>query len=377
MDLTNLNKDREKGKARKCGNIDTTTMVYGKIPPQATELEAAILGALMLDKTAIDLVYDKIRPECFYLDAHQRIFAAIMKLNEKSQPVDILTVTEQLKSSEELDIVGGPYFVTRLTNSVVSSANIEPWSMIIMQKFISREMIRISGETISTCYEDTTDVFEMLEQHEKQYTDLISGSFKKSIVASDTAVVEELQRLEERRKRSEFITGVPSGFSGLDKITHGWQKTDLIILAARPAVGKTAFALQLARNASMNSVKPVPVALYSLEMSRGQLTQRNLSAESGIWLDNIARGNLDEEQMKVLYQKAVTKLASARIFIDDSAALNIYELKASCRRMKRMWKRLYGTDDGLIILDYLQLMSGMSERSGNREQEISQISRGR
>jgi replicative DNA helicase len=366
MDLTNLNKDR---KMRRKGTSDLSTMVYGKVPPQAKDLEEAVLGAIMLEKSAFDTVIEILKPECFYLEANQRIYRAMQGLQQKNQPIDILTVVEELRSREELEMVGGPYYVTRLTNAVVSSANIETHSRIILQKFIQRELIRISGEIIGDAYEDSTDVFDLLDDAESKLFEITNNHLRKNFDSIDTVLVKTVQRIEDMRHRNEDITGVPSGFSSLDHVTYGWQNTDLIILAARPSVGKTAFALNLARNAALHPQKPTPVALFSLEMSSAQLVQRILSAESEIWLEKIARGKLEEHEMKQLYARGIQRLAQAPIFIDDTAALNIFELRAKCRRLKNKH------NIGLIIIDYLQLMSGTGDRNSNREQEISRISR--
>jgi replicative DNA helicase len=367
MDLTNLNKDR---KSRRKSSIDLSTMVYGKVPPQAKDLEEAVLGAIMLEKSAFDTVVEILKPECFYVEAHQRVYRSMQSLQQKNQPIDILTVVEELKSRDELDLVGGPYYVTRLTNAVVSSANIESHSRIILQKFIQRELIRISGEIIGDAYEDSTDVFDLLDDAESKLFEITNNHLRKNFDSIDTVLVKTIQRIEDLRHKNEDISGVPSGFTSLDRITYGWQPTDLIILAARPSVGKTAFALNLARCAALHATKPTPIAFFSLEMSAGQLVQRILSAESEIWLEKIARGKLEEHEMKQLYAKGIQKLSQAPIFIDDTAALNIFELRAKCRRLKNKH------NVGLIIIDYLQLMSGTGEnRNGNREQEISRISR--
>lgn len=369
MDLTNLNSKDRKQK-RRGASMDLSTMVYGKIPPQAKDLEEAVLGAVMLEKTAFDTVIEILKPECFYVEAHQRIFRAMQGLANKSQPIDILTVAEELRSREELDVVGGAYYVTKLTNAVVSAANIEAHARIILQKFIQRELIRISGEIISDAYEDSTDVFDLLDDAEGKLFEITNNHLRKNFDTIDSVLVKTIQRIEDMRHKNEDVTGVPSGFSQLDKVTYGWQNTDLIILAARPAVGKTAFALNLARNAAMNPSKPTGVALFSLEMSAGQLVQRILSAESEIWLEKIARGKLEEHEMKQLYARGIQRLAQAPLFIDDTPALNIFELRAKCRRLKNKH------NIGMVIIDYLQLMSGSNEnRQTNREQEISNISR--
>jgi replicative DNA helicase len=345
-------------------------MVYGKVPPQAKDLEEAVLGAIMLEKSAFDNVVEILKPECFYVEGHQRIFRSMQSLAQKSQPLDILTVVEELKTREELEMVGGPYYVTKLTNAVVSSANIEAHCRIILQKFIQRELIRISGEIIADAYEDSTDVFDLLDDAESKLFEITNNHLRKNFDSIDTVLVKTIQRIEDLRHKNEDISGVPSGFASLDRITYGWQPTDLIILAARPSVGKTALALNLARNASLHAGKPTPVAVFSLEMSASQLVQRILAAESEIWLEKIARGKLEEHEMKQLYAKGIQRLAQAPIFIDDTAALNIFELRAKCRRLKNKHHV------GLIIIDYLQLMSGTGEnRNSNREQEISRISR--
>ncbi len=367
MDLTNLNKDR---KVRRKSTIDLTTMVYGKLPPQAKDLEEAVLGAIMLEKSAFDTVVEILKPECFYVEAHQRIYRAMQSLAQKSQPIDILTVVEELKRKEELEMIGGPYYVTKLTNMVVSTANIDAHSRIILQKFIQRELIRISGEIISDSYEDSTDVFDLLDEAESKLFEITNNHLRKNFDPIDRVLVKTIQRIEDMRHKNEDITGVPSGFASLDRVTYGWQSTDLVILAARPSVGKTAFALNLARNAALHPTKPTPVGFFSLEMSSGQLVQRILAAESEILMEKIARGKLEEHEMKQLYAKGIQRLGQAPIFIDDTPALNIFELRAKCRRLKNKH------NIGMVIIDYLQLMSGTGEnRNANREQEISKISR--
>jgi replicative DNA helicase len=368
MDLTNLNKDR---KPRRKPSLDLGSMVFGKVPPQAKELEEAVLGAIMLEKSAFDTVVEILKPECFYTEANQRIFRAMQSLAQKSLPIDLLTVVEELKTKEELDLVGGAYYVSKLTNSVVSSANIDAHSRIILQKFIQRELIRISGEIIGDAYENSTDVFDLLDDAESKLFEITNNHLRKNFDDINTVLVKTIQRIEDMRSRDEDISGVTSGFPTLDKITYGWQPTDLIILAARPSVGKTAFALNLARSAALHPTKPTAVAFFSLEMSAGQLVQRILSAESEIWLEKISRGKLEDHEMKQLYKKGIERLSNAPIFIDDTAALNIFELRAKCRRLKNKH------NVGLILIDYLQLMSGAGDGkgNGNREQEISRISR--
>src|SRR5437868_2099780 len=367
MDLTNINKDR---KQRRKSSLDMGTMVYGKVPPQAKDLEEAVLGAIMLEKSAFDIVVEILKPECFYVEAHQRIFRSMQGLQQKNSPIDLLTVVEELKFREELDLIGGPFYVTRLTNSVVSTANIEAHSRIILQKFVQRELIRISGEIIGDAYDESTDVFDLMDDAEDKIFQITNNFLKTDYKEMSSALAQAINRIDELRTKKDEISGVPSGFASLDRITYGWQSTDLIILAARPSVGKTAFALNLSRSAALHPTKPTAVGFFSLEMSSGQLVQRILSAESEIWLEKIARGKLEEHEMKQLYKKGIERLSKAPLFIDDTAALNIFELRAKCRRLKNKH------NVGLIIIDYLQLMSGAGEnRNGNREQEISRISR--
>ena len=367
MELTNLNKDR---KTRRKPTLDMGNMMFGKVPPQAKELEEAVLGAIMLEKSAFDTVVEILKPECFYGEANQRIFKAMKSLAEKSLPIDLLTVVEELKFKEDLELVGGPYYVSKLTNSVVSSANIEAHARIVLQKFIQRELIRISGEIIADAYEDSTDVFDLLDDAESKLFEITNNHLRSAFEDINTVLVKTIQRIEDMRNRDEDITGVPSGFPSLDKLTYGWQATDMIVLAARPSVGKTAFALNLARSAALHPTKPTPIVFFSLEMSSSQLVQRILSAESEIWLEKITRGKLEEHEMKQLYKRGIERLSNAPIYIDDTAALNIFELRAKCRRLKNKH------DIGLIIIDYLQLMSGGGDnKGGNREQEISKISR--
>ncbi|MEO6583976.1 MAG: replicative DNA helicase [Ferruginibacter sp.] len=366
MELTNLNKNRT---VRLKAPMEMGNMIFGKIPPQAKELEEAILGAIMLEKSAFDTVAEILKPECFYVEVHQRIYKAMQALAVKQLPIDLLTVVEELKVREDLEFVGGAYFVSKLTNSVVSSANVDAHSRIVLQKFIQRELIRISSEIIGEAYEDSTDVFDMLDTAETKLFEITNNHLRKNFDSIDTVLVKTINRIEDMRNRQDDITGVPTGFPSLDRVTYGWQSTDLIILAARPSVGKTAFALNLARSAALHPTKPTSVGFFSLEMSSSQLVQRILSAESEIWLEKISRGKLEEHEMKQLYKRGIERLSKAPIYIDDSAALNIFELRAKCRRLKNKH------NVGLIIIDYLQLMSGSADRNSNREQEISRISR--
>ena len=366
MALPNINTNRTK---KKTANIDISSMMYGKIPPQVRELEEAVLGAILLEKSAFDTVTEILKPECFYVESHQMIYRSMQSLQQKNMPIDMLTVVEELRMQENLDIVGGAYYISKLTNVVVSTANIDAHARIVLQKFIQRELIRISGEVIANAYEDSTDVFDLLDDSETKMFNITNNYLKKNFVDIGFALATAITRIDELRTKKDEISGVPSGFASLDRITYGWQPTDLIILAARPSVGKTAFALNLARNAALHPTKPQPVGFFSLEMSASQLVQRILSAESEIKMEKISRGKLEDYEYQQLHAKGIKRLESAPIYIDDTAALNIFEFRAKARRLvnKHQVK--------MIIIDYLQLMSGLGDRNSNREQEISNISR--
>jgi replicative DNA helicase len=366
MEIINTSRDRKKRKP----SLDLSTMVYGKIPPQAKELEEAVLGAIMLEKSAFDTLTDtNLKPECFYVEAHQIIFTAMRDMQQRGIPIDILTVVEELKRLNQLEFVGGPYFVSKLTNMVVSTAHIDAHARIILQKFIQRELIKISGEIIGDAYEDSTDVFDLLDDSETKMFNITNNYLKKNFEDISSVLAKAINRIDDLRNQKDDISGVPSGFATLDNVTFGWQPTDLIILAARPSVGKTAFALNLARNAALHPTKPVGVGFFSLEMSASQLVLRILSAESNINLEKISRGKLEDYEYQQLHSKGIKRLETAPLYIDDTAALNIFEFRAKARRL------VHKHNVGLIIIDYLQLMSGNSDKGGNREQEISTISR--
>ncbi len=356
---------------RKTGNLTASSVLssnqFGKLPPQALDLEEAVLGALMLEKDALTSVIDILHPESFYKDSHQLIYRAIRRLFEQSQPIDILTVANELRKSAELELVGGPYYITQLTNRVASAANIEFHARIILQKHIQRELIRISSETIRDAYEDTTDVFNLFDRAEKNLFDIAQGNIRRNFQEMRDMVSTVTKQVESARLHGSGVTGVESGFTALDRVTSGWQKSDLIIVAARPGMGKTAFVLSLSRNASISFSKPI--ALFSLEMSADQLVKRMVSSETGIPSDKLRKGNLDE----VEWQKLVSqtgKLSQAPLYIDDTPALSVFEFRSRCRRLKQMY------DIQMVIVDYLQLMRAeVDNRGGNREQEISTISR--
>ncbi|MEK7253562.1 MAG: replicative DNA helicase, partial [Bacteroidota bacterium] len=343
--------------------------VFGKVQPQALPLEEAVLGALLLDKEGLPVVLDVLRPDSFYLDAHQLIYKAILRLFEKSHPVDLLTVTEELKKTEDLDAAGGAFYLVDLTNRVASSANIEYHARIVAQKKIQRDLIKVSTQIIRDSYEDTTDVFTLLDDAEKGLFAITQNNLNRQYESMGALASRTLKLLEELKDKKDGLTGVPTGFTNLDRLTSGWQSSDLIIIAARPGMGKTSFVLSLARNASIDFKKGV--ALFSLEMSSTQLVQRLISMEAEIPANKLRSGKLEEYEWQQLHS-TIERISEVPLFIDDTPGINIFELRAKCRRLKMQH------DIQMVIIDYLQLMSGGMEGSrsnGNREQEISAISR--
>lgn len=341
---------------------------FGRVPPQAKELESAILGAILLEKNAFDIANGILKADCFYIDANQRIYAAMVSLAGKNMPIDLLTIVNELQTREDLEAVGGPYYVSKLTNSVVSSANISAHSKIVLQKYILRELIKINGEIMTTCYEDLADAFDLLDEAESKILKISLRHISNEYTDLQSSMVKVIKKIDEQQASNEDITGISSGYVVLDSVTHGWQPENLIILAARPSVGKSAFALNLARNAATDPVKPSSVGFFSLEMSTNQLVQRILSAQSEIWLDRIKTGKMEPWHMDKLLKSGVMVLGNTKIFIDDTAALSIPQLRSKARRMVTKDKVK------LIIIDYLQLMTA-GVKTGNREQEIGHITR--
>lgn len=340
---------------------------HGRVPPQAVDLEEAVLGAIMLEQNALTNVIDILKPEIFYKESHQKVFSAIYGLFSSGQPVDILTVTESLKKNGELELVGGAYTISMLTNRVASSANVEYHARIILQKYLQRELIRISSEVIKDSYEDSMDVFDILDKAEKELFAVSETNLRRNYDDMHSLVKEAVKQIEGARNQDGHISGVPSGFAELDRITAGWQRSDLIILAARPGMGKTAFMLTMARNMAVDFNKPI--AIFSLEMSGVQLVTRLISSETELPADKLRRGQLEQFEWEQLNARLNT-LTDAPLYIDDTPALSIFELRAKCRRLKAQH------DVQLIVVDYLQLMSaGNDNHRGNREQEISNISR--
>jgi replicative DNA helicase len=338
---------------------------YGKVPPQALDMEEAVLGALMLEKEAVITIVDILKPESFYKEAHQKIFTAIRDVSLREIPVDIFTVTEELKATGELDSVGGPVYLTQLTTKVVSAAHVEYHARIVAQKYIQRELIRVSSEIQTRSFDDTYDITELLDFSEDAIFQIAEGNIKREVAPINEVIKDAIREIEEAGKREDSLVGIPSGFTKLDRLTSGWQKAELTIIAARPSMGKTALALTMARNMAIDHGKKV--AIFSCEMASIQLVNRLIIAETDIAGDKIKNGRLSEEEWKQLDSR-IKKLVQAPIFIDDTPAITVTELRAKCRRLMAQHKL------DIIIIDYLQLMTG-PVNSGSREQEVSNISR--
>ena len=358
--VSNVNADQYGEKA------SVFSLQKGKLPPQAVDVEEVVLGAMMIDKKGVDEVIDILQPEAFYKESHQLIFNAIISLFEKQEPIDIKTVSFQLKKDGNLNSVGGDYYLIELSQKVSSSAHIEFHSRIILQKFIQRKLISISNDIIEDSYDETSDVFDLLDKAESKIYDISQRNLKKNTQSAEDLVLAAKKKIEEISKK-EGLSGIASGFGEIDRLTSGWQPSDLIIVAARPGMGKTAFTLSMARNITVEN--NIPVAFFSLEMSAIQLITRLISSETGLNSEKLRTGKLEKFEWQLLNVK-VTNLENAPLYIDDTPSLSIFELRAKARRLSSQ----YGIK--LIVVDYLQLMTlGSSQKSGNREQEISTISR--
>ena len=355
------------GRVRTKPSLSVDYPDHGRVPPQAIDLEEAVLGAMMLEQNALTNVIDILKKDVFYKEAHQKIYAAMHELFSSGQPVDILTVSEILKKNGQLDVCGGAYYISMLTSRVASAANVEYHARILLQKFLQRELIRISSEIIRESYEDSKDVFDILDRAEKELFAVSETNLRRNYDDMHSLIREAITQIEGAKNQDGHISGIPSGFTELDRVTAGWQKSDLIVLAARPGMGKTAFVLSMARNMAVDFKKPI--AVFSLEMSGVQLVTRLIASETELSADKLKRGQLEQYEWEQLNARLGT-LTEAPLFIDDTPALSIFELRAKCRRLKAQH------DIQLVIVDYLQLMTaGSDNHRGNREQEISNISR--
>ena len=341
---------------------------YGKMPPQAVDLEEAVLGALMLERDAFSIVGDLLEPDAFYKDAHQKIFRAIHKLFLNDDPVDLLTVSEALKQSGELEQVGGYYYLSQLTTRVASAAHIEFHAKIIVQKYLQRKLIGVCTELQEMAYDEATDVSDLMDKAQKAVFDIADGNIKKDTAEIAPIIDEAIKGIQAAAEKPDGISGLPSGFNALDAVTSGWQPSDLVIIAARPAMGKTAFVLSMARNMAVKHHQAV--AIFSLEMSAVQLVNRLIASETELSAEKLKTGRLTDEEWQQLHSR-IKALVEAPILVDDTPALSIFELRAKCRRLKQK----YGIK--VLIIDYLQLMTSASGgRSGeNRQQVVSEMSR--
>ena len=339
--------------------------IEGKLQPQAIELEQAVLGALMIDNESLSDAIDSLHSEYFYVTKHQKIFEAIINLFNNTEPVDILTVSEELKRLNALEEIGGLAYISELTNNVASASNTEFHARIIAEKFIKRSLINISRKISTDAFDDSVDIFDLLNNAEAELFTVTEGTLRKSFDKMSSLIKIALDDIETLREQEDGLSGIPSGFINLDRVTSGWQKSDLIICAARPGMGKTAFALTMARNIAIDH--QTPIGFFSLEMSSQQLVNRLIASEAELSASKLRKGDLADHEIVQLHEK-IKHLSEAPIFIDDTPALTIFELRAKARRLVK------NHNVKIIIIDYLQLMNAGSN-TGNREQEISTISR--
>ena len=343
-----------------------TTPVAGKVQPQAVDVECVVLGALMLEKDAYPEVSEMLKPEIFYDHRHQLIYQAIQKLAMDQKPIDILTVANELSQEGVLDEVGGPVYIAQLTSNVSSAAHIEYHSKIIVQKALARDLINYAGNIEANAFDETTDISALMQEAEAQLFSLSQNNIRKDYQPISTLLPEAIEKIEQASHNTSGMTGIPTGFTELDAMTSGWQNSDLVIIAARPAMGKTAFALSMCKNMAVDY--HTPVAIFSLEMSNLQLVNRLIQNVCEIEGGKIKSGKLSPDELNSLTARTKV-LSEANIFVDDTPSLSVFELRTKARRLVR--------EKGVrcIMIDYLQLMnaSGMSFQS--REQEVSTISR--
>jgi len=338
-----------------------------KVPPQNLEAEASVLGGILLQNDAMDRALEIVTPDWFYRESHCKIYRAMIELSDRSEPVDLITLSEFLKAKGELEAVGGTAYLASLANLVPTSANIAHYARIVREKGILRHLITVATDIATRGLEDQGNVEEFLDEAEKSIFDISEKRIKSSFVFLGDMMNDSIKMVEKLYERKEMITGVPTGFDDLDKLTAGLQPSDLIVVAGRPSMGKTAFSLNVAAHAALHA--GIGVAVFSLEMAKEQLGLRMLCSEARVDHSKVRSGHLAEREFPALVS-AAGRLAEAPIYIDDTPAITILELRAKSRRLVRDKDKKIG----LIIVDYLQLMRGMSKVQ-NREQEISEISR--
>jgi replicative DNA helicase len=348
---------------------DTTrTEPAGRRPPQALEAEAAVLGAMLLEPNTVPVVMNYLRPDHFYLLSHRKVYQAILNLFERTSPTDIVTVTAELKRMKELDAVGGPPFLSSLLDAVLTTAHCEDHAKLVLEKSVQRQLIQTATEIVQAGYDDSRPAHELLEAAEQRIFEIREAGYRKGFVRVKDLLMTEMERVEQALTERKFVTGVETGFHELDEKTSGLQAGDLIIVAGRPSMGKTAFALNVAINASTR--RKVPVAVFSLEMSIESLVQRLMCSEAGISMSNLRRGRLTPPERAKLVA-AMGPLAEAQVFIDDSPGLSALDIRARARRLKSE------VDVQLVVIDYLQLMEapGDGRRDRNRQQEVADTTR--
>ncbi len=348
--------------------VEKTIMVadIGKLPPQAPELEEAVLGALMLEKDAFSIISDILKPESFYEETHQSIFGAIYNLAMQQKPVDVLTVVEELKKRGELESVGGAIYVAELTDKVASAAHVEYHARIIAQKYLARQLITFSSDVVNQAFDEMIDVDDLMQETESKLFEISQRNVKKDVVQINPVIKEALNNLQIAANREDGLSGLQSGFKKLDEITSGWQNSDLVIIAARPAMGKTAFVLSMARNIAVDH--NIPIAVFSLEMSNVQLVNRLIMNVCQLDGEKIKNGQLSDYEWQ-MFDRDITKLMDAPIFVDDTPSLSIVELTTKARRLVKEH------NIQCLMIDYLQLMNASGMRFSSREQEVSLISR--
>ncbi|MDR3350620.1 MAG: replicative DNA helicase [Prevotellaceae bacterium] len=354
--------------APKLRTIDSIALEAGKMPPHSPDLEKAVLGALMLDKEAIVEVQDLLKPETFHNELHAKIFRAIQDINMRHEPVDMLTVAEELKKQGNLDEIGGPYYLSQLSMTVSSAAHVEHHAKLLAQKYIQRQLITASAEIQRDAFEEDVLVDKLLDGAQQKIFEISEGNIHRETEHVGAVVSKAIKELEAAQLRNDGLSGVPSGFPVIDHVTLGWQAADMIIIAARPSMGKTAFVLSMARNMSVDH--KVPTAFFSLEMPSVQLVKRLMMNESGIESNKIRGGKKLEANEWTQLETSIRNLVEAPLFIDDTPALSIFEFRSKARRL------VLSHNIKIIIIDYLQLMTGPPEtQKGVREQEVSAISR--
>ncbi len=338
----------------------------GRIPPQSVEAEQSVIGSMLIDKEVIPVVMEVLKPEDFYRPDHKEIYDVIIELFDKAQPIDLITVSERLRLHGKLDLVGGLEYLTNIATDVPTTANVKHYAKIVEEKSLLRKLIKASSDIVDLGFNASEEVSFILDKAEQNIFDILQKRSSQGFVPIKDVLVDTFNKLEELYNNKGHITGIPTGFVDLDFKTSGLHNSDLVLIAARPAMGKTAFALNLAQNAAVHS--GIPVALFSLEMSKEQLVNRMLCSEAMVDSNKMKTGQLEDNDWQKV-ARALGPLSEAPIFIDDTPGISITEIRAKCRRMKLEHNL------GLVVIDYLQLMQGSRSRSENRQQEISEISR--